>query len=165
MELNSIKTKATELVELKARIELYRKEWQEVAKPLLIKTLSSVAEEVKIGWIIQTVTAIKNLENVNIQFLSQPSGIRKDDNINHSHRHYSKEGASLMFAQTVNGEILVVVTYPFIEEWIAEKEPETIAFVSPNQITENFILAQVERFLDEMIKWEKSDSVQSRIGF
>ncbi|GAB4044801.1 hypothetical protein [Spirosoma jeollabukense] len=165
MELDTIKSKAQQLILLYKQTDSYRQEWQDTTKPRLIEVLTSIQNEVKIGWLVQTVSQITNLENINIQFGAQKSGITKNDNINQSYRHFVKQGASLLFGQTANGEIAVVVTYPFIEEWVTQKPAEVIDRVPPHSITEDFIRLQVEKFLDEMIKWENSDASHSKIGF
>ncbi len=59
----------------------------------------------------------------------------------------------------------MIITYPYVEEWITQREAEVIATVTPEDITEDFVCLQVEKFLDEMIKWQSHIQKYTPMGF
>jgi hypothetical protein len=60
--------------------------------------------------------------------------------------------------------IYVFCQYPFVDIWVDKLEDKHFEKVDPSLITKDFIIKQVERFLDEMRIWEDSAHT-NRIGF
>ena len=79
MNIYSITHKANELQDLLALTESRRDEWNTSTKSLIKDTLDFVKSQTKLNWFVQNAPTIKNLENVNIQFHSKPSGIVSKD--------------------------------------------------------------------------------------
>lgn len=132
--------------------------WLDETKPFLQKTLKTISSNTNTNWYVQTVDHVKNLENVNLQFFSTVE-------VKDGQKEYRTKGGALIFAQSFNGEIYVIITYPYVEEWITQREAEVITTVTPEDITEDFVCLQVEKFLDEMIKWQSHIQKYTPMGF
>lgn len=161
------------LEKIKGKIDIYkqalndvnerRKYWVENTKELLQKTLRSIAKDFDIGWHSQTLDERSNYETINLTFGKLGSGII--ERTEKRTRAFIKDGGTLVFCQTHIGTVAVIIMYPSIEELVFSIEKnKLIKEVSPQEVTEEFIYEQVEKFLDEMTKWEKS-SPYDKIGF
>lgn len=93
---------------------------------------------------------------------STPSGIFQKTE--RGSRAFVKKGGVITFSQAYNGQIFVIIIYPNVEEFVGESEVNVLGRYKPEDITEEFIFAKVEKFLEEMTKWETSIS-SNRIGF
>ena len=162
MNLEAIDNKKNEFQSVLTQIQLYRDLWQNEKKELIIKTLTSIKKAIDLEWQIQVLDMAKNSETINIAFNPARSGI--SENNGSSMRSFVKEGGALLFCQAYNGEIFVLIMYPYINEIVSRKENTFLGKFKPDQITEEFICAKVEKFLDEMIKWEKSN-YGNKVGF
>lgn len=169
MNIYSITHKANELQDLLALTESRRDEWNTSTKSLIKDTLDFVKSQTKLNWFVQNAPTIKNLENVNIQFHSKPSGIVSRDLLGERIIHYTKEGGKLYFAQSANGEIFTAISYPYIaheDDYLIERKIfDVIAKLEPHSVSKEFVVSQVENFLDEMLKWEANINNYQKIGF
>jgi hypothetical protein len=72
-----------------------------------------------------------------------------------------KTEASLVFCQSVNGNILPVFVYPFIEGWMDKEDPLMRKSIAPADLVPNVIFAVVIDFLDTMRNWEEEANFSS----
>ena len=65
-------------------------------------------------------------------------------------------GRFLNFSQLYNGDIVVIIGFPYVVELMEEINPLEIGKFHPSLITEEFIYDKVGIFLNKMIQWERS---------
>jgi hypothetical protein len=162
MNLENLKPKIDELLTTFDIIKQNRECWQTKTKSLLTEILTKITTEYPIGWQVQILDWTKNSEGVNITFNPKPSGI--SEMTDKSAKSYIKEGGTIAFSQAYNGEVFVIIFYPFVDKFVTQTENKLIGKFKPETITEDFINSKVSIFIDEMIKWEKSTYGNS-IGF
>jgi len=150
--MKDIKSKVTKFNGVISGINKKRDFWQSDTKPLLVKVLNQVKDDTALDLIVQIMDAKINHESVHIQFKSKPSGI--SEKIGQSLKAYIKWGGGLTFNQMYNGEVHVLVTYPFIDEIVPQTRRTLLIRMEPDKISEEFIHARVDNFLDEMLNWE-----------
>ena len=115
-----------------------------------------------IGWNVQILDWTKNSEGVNITFGPERSGII--EKTESTFKSYIKEGGTIAFSQAYNGDIFVIIIFPFIDKLVSQTDNKLLGKFNPEIISEDFIIKHVSTFLDEMIKWEKS-TYGNRVGF
>ncbi len=64
------------------------------------------------------------------------------------------QGCALIFSQSYNGEVHVIIMFPIIDNIHVENNTIDLGIYDPNEITEKVIIEKVDEFLKEMIKWE-----------
>lgn len=143
-------------------IEEKRAIWTASARASLISTLKLVIDHHKLTADVQEINLYKNYEAINLTMGHHRSGITKEkpDEI----RHFNKFRGALSFSQSYNGNIDVIILYPHIEEITTLTEKDVISQVAPSELTESFILKQIDKFITELIMWEKSPQVPS-VGY
>jgi hypothetical protein len=145
-----------------AKITENRKIWSDRVKQLIYDTLLKVKKASDLDWHVQKVEGLTNLEAINISFNNQGSGLIETTNT--GRRHNVKHGGALIFTQAYNGQIFIIYTYPYIDNWVGQLDNKLIDKVEPEKISEEFVLNQVAMFLEEMSKWESS-TTKTQIGF
>ena len=161
--INSLTQKMNSYLKVLQDIELRRIYWQENTKPLLQRLLIQTATYLKNGLSCQVIDQRKNNETVNLTFGSQPSGLFED--VNGTLTNYIKRGGTLVFVLEYTGQVSVHIMFPYIET-LSKPSPTKLLSrcVEPKTITDEFIMEQIEEFLDQIAKWE-SDSTYNQIGF
>ena len=162
MEIDDLNSKVDEFLQAQINIKNKREIWTAQTKPLLIQTLGVIKENYHLDWHIQILDDIQNSEGVNLTFGHSPSGFKEITKT--TMRSFVKRGGTIVFSQAYNGDIFVVIMYPYIEDFVTEAENKLIGRFDPSAINEGFIVENVSKFIDEMIKWEKSTSY-NRVGF
>ncbi len=150
--MTNINIKASKFNTIISGINKKRDFWQSDTKPLLVKVLNRVKDEIGLDLIVQTIDARINHESVHIQFKSKPSGISEKNG--KGLKAYIKWGGGLTFNQMYNGEVHILVTYPFIDELVPPSKRMLLVRIGPDKISEEYIHARVNNFLDEMLNWE-----------
>lgn len=144
------------------KVQERRRCWHAMSKPFLKKHLGEVAEKYKLNWKSGANELMQGLEVVYLVFDHEPSGIIEQSPFSVVQK--MKVGGFLSFSQTRNGQIVVWISFPFIDG-MAEEKPkiETLETIEPEEITEESVNRYIHKFLDEMIQWE-NDS-RDEIGF
>jgi hypothetical protein len=125
--------------------------------------LNKIKKAFDLKWTIYEANDILNYEGIIFSLGTKPSGLTQMTV--KGRKKLLKNGGNLIFSQTYNGQILIIIKYPSVEDFIVSSEPiKQIIKVNPNEISEDFIVRQVDNFLTEMINWEKSVSSKP-IGF
>jgi hypothetical protein len=159
---DNLKEKAAAFAQTQQDIEASRKLWSDTTKPLLKATLETIAKETAIGLHVQVLDWSRNSEAVSLTFGIRPSGIVEKTNT--GAKSFMKHGGRINFSQAYNGEVFVLIAYPYVDERVTQAELKTVGRYNPRSITEPFIYEMVEQFLNEMITWEKASS-STQIGF
>ncbi len=139
-----------------------RKIWLEKAKQIIYDTLSKAKKLDNLDWLVDKNESVTNMQTVYLGFNTQYSGITTYTEKSIS--NHPKRGGALSFSQIYNGQVVINCNYPYIEGWMSQKDDVMLAKVDPTEITEEFVIHKVEKFLDEMIKWEEYFS-KNQIGF
>jgi len=148
-----------------------REKWQKEIKPLLLKKLNSIKDYLDLNLFVQENDSIINHETVLLSFSDEPSGLSYNPNDIFNQQESKsgiivKTGGYIVFSQIYNGEIIIWISYPRIDE-VLKLESETIhlKIVSIDELTDDLIESSVEIFLKEMIKWQKHGVKYSKIGY
>ncbi|MBQ4819701.1 hypothetical protein [Aquimarina sp. MMG016] len=136
--------------------------WKTSTRPLLVKTLQTITEQYNIGWKVQELSWIHNNEAVNITFDSFPPELIDCTNLIPAYQFIP--GGALVFSQSYNGDIYVVMIYPEIENAPQESNLIELGIYAPKSLTEKLIVEKVDEFLKEMIRWEVPQ-LKNKVGF
>ncbi|MCX6252937.1 MAG: hypothetical protein NTV31_00435 [Bacteroidia bacterium] len=162
MKIEDLKNKVEDFQDTLDIIKQNREFWQSKTKSILIDTLTRITTDYPIGWNVQKLDWTKNSEGVNITLGPSRSGFV--ENTGNSFKSHTKDGGTITFSQAYNGEIFVIIIYPFIDGFVTQAENKLLGKVKPEEVTEDFIINKFAIFIDEMIKWEKS-TYGNRVGF
>ncbi|MEO2071855.1 MAG: hypothetical protein ABGW99_11030 [Zunongwangia sp.] len=144
MKLEDLKKSVQKYENSLEKIKINRECWQTTTKPLLIKTLGIIKDTYSLDCSIQVLDQIKNLEGVNLTFDESSSGIISNEG--NSSKLYIKFPGTIVFSLIVNGNVIVNIVYPFIEDLVSEKSYKSLGIYSPEVITEKFILEKCPIF-------------------
>jgi len=165
-QLFNLKRKVSQYKEALENTLAYRKAWNEHLKKRIIETLERFNKESELGGKIETVEEMENLHAVVLTLGDIKSGMYTEvaDKIQ---RHLIKNNGSLVYQQLFNGKVVVLINYPFIENYGSPNPPKTIAIYRPEELTEPFFLRHMEEFVAEITKWEDYDDDEptKRIGY
>lgn len=137
-------------------ISAKRNKWVSDTKSQLLNSLSNIIDQSDMDWHIVVDDKINNLETISLTLKNSNSGLHNKDH------HYEKIGGSLVYSQTYNGDIKIIINYPKIKN-VVETQPSfiVIKIVDPKIIAGGTIRQNVSEFLNEMIRWENEISINS----
>ena len=165
-ELFNLKRKVAHYKEVLANTEHYRQVWKESLKDDIIRLLEKVCQEIDLTPRIELRPNLENLQAIALSLGVSQSGMFQK--IDHGvDVHLIKQNGALIYQQLFNGKVIVLVQYPFIENYGQPREPKTIAIYRPQELKEPFIIRHLEEFLQEVTAWEDydDDEPNKRIGF
>ena len=83
------------------------------------------------------------------------------------HRHLVKNSGALIYQQLFNGKIIVLIQFPYIENYGQPRPPKTVAIYRPEELTEPFFIRHLEELITEITNWEDydDDEPNKKIGF
>jgi len=165
-ELFNFKRKIAHYQEVLANTTHYRKEWKEHLKDKIIQLLREAIEAGDLNARVEILNNVENLEAVVLSLGVAKSGMfqRVDHGVD---VHLIKHNGSLVYQQLFNGKIIVIIQYPFIENYGQPRPPKTIAIYRPEELKEPFFVRHLEEFIQEITAWEDydDDEPNKRIGF
>lgn len=166
MEYHNLKRKAVLYKEILANTQSYRQVWQESLKGAIIRFLEDVEKNLELNSRVEVRHNVANMEAVVLTLGVTPSGMyhKIDQGVDVP---LVKHNGSLVYQQLFNGKIIVLIQYPFIENYGQPKQPKTVAIYRPHELQEPFLIRHVEDFLQEITAWEDYDDDEpaKRIGF
>ena len=166
MERFNLKRKAAQYKEVLANTENYRKNWKEGLKENIIRFMEEIVKELELSGRVEVRPNLENLEAVVLSLGVTQSGMYQkiDQGVD---VHLIKHNGSLIYQQLFKGKIIVLVQYPFIENYGQPREPKTLAIYRPHELQEPFLIRHMEEFLQEITAWEDYDDDEptKRIGF
>lgn len=147
------------------KIQTQRQYWQDQLKAQLLQTLGEVAALDENTLEVTQEETYTNLQSVGLGILTSNSGIV--EHIERSSRAFHKYGGGLNFSQMYCGDVVIFITYPYIEGLVEEQEAKILQRLAPEAVDKDLILSQVKLFLDEMSAWETSAAISAtkKIGF
>jgi hypothetical protein len=166
MELQNLKRKVDLYKEVIANTETYRKKWHSQLKPMIVSLLQSMAKEVDLKVKVEEKVQMENLEAVVMSLGTTKSGMFQKLE-NGIEMPLIRQGGSLIYQQLFNGKIIVIIQYPFIENYGEPRPPKTIAIYRPEELNEVYLVRHIEEFVHELTTWEDFDDEEptKKIGF
>ncbi|MEM6316939.1 MAG: hypothetical protein AAF960_04675 [Bacteroidota bacterium] len=155
-EYLSLKKKVKNYHEILANTRAYRKIWKEELKDTIVEQLTTISQEVGLDGKIDTKSDLENLEAIVFSMGTVKSGMYQEVN-DSIKRHMIKHNGSLIYQQLFNGKIIVIINYPFIENYGQPTPPKTIAIYRPEELKEPFFIRHLEEFVTEIYTWEDYD--------
>jgi hypothetical protein len=165
-EFYNLNRKVTQYKEVLANTAIYRQSWNDQLKNQILQTLQDFNEKFELNGRAEVRSDIENLEAVILTLGAVKSGMfqRVDNSVD---VHLIKHNGSLIYQQLFNGKIIVIIQYPFIENYGQPRPPKTIAIYRPEELKEPFFIRHLEEFIQEITDWEDydDDEPNKRIGF
>ena len=166
MELSNLKRKVDQYKDILNNTENYRKAWQTELKGMIINLLQKIAAEVELTVKVEERAPMENLEAVVLSLGTVKSGMYQkiEQGIEVP---LVKQSGSLIYQQLFNGKVIVLIQYPFIENYGQPRPPKTIAIYRPEELKEPYIIRHFEEFVNEVTTWEDydDDEPNKKIGF
>lgn len=158
--------KVLEYKNILANTDKFREEWKASLRDRIVKTLKDIVKDVELQAFIDVQTPVVNLEAVVLSLGVEKSGLAQRID-SHLKRDFIKQRGSLIYQQLFNGKIIVLIQYPFIENYGQPHEPKTIAIYRPDELQPDFFMRHLEEFMTEITQWEDFDDdlPAKRIGF
>lgn len=145
------------------QIESYRKQWPGGLKPKLLSRLRYINDSFMPTY--GYVTEQSDETNRGAVFLVMPPLTSSISNV-HTGVHHTQHGGYLQFIQTINGQISVLVWYPYVEGVTTIKEPEILKTLPPDNIDDRAIDSFVVTFIGKMNEWFQAEELRAApIGF
>lgn len=162
----NLQRKVNTYKEILTNTRAYRNVWKESLKDLIVKQLTDISTAVGLEGKVETKSDLENLEAVVFSLGDVKSGMYQE--VNESiKRHLIKHNGSLIYQQLFNGKVIVIINYPFIENYGKPHPPKTVAIYRPEELKEPFILRHLEELITEITNWEDydDDEPNKKIGF
>lgn len=160
----SIDTKIAEYKKTIAEISEKRNRWNNDTKKGLIKILKALIAESGLDIGVYANEELENLQSVYLELHKSPSGIFKSKGGGGT--NFVKNGGALLFSQSYNADVNIIILYPHVEEWVEPIAHKVLRILPPDQVTPELVAIFVEMFFEEMMYWEKSyDLKKAPIGF
>lgn len=162
MTLEDLRERVLHYQQGQQQVEENRTLWANETKNHLVTSLNGFITHFNLNCKVQEVNTYKNYEAVNLTFGNTRSGIVKEKE--NEIKHFNKFGGALSFSQSCNGQIDVIILFPFIEEITDKTDKMVLVQVQPAEIDEPFIYRQVSKFLHELMKWESNPQIPT-VGY
>lgn len=164
--LFNLKRKVDQYKEVLQHTEEYRTAWKEGLKEDISAHLKKLNEATELGAKVEEKSQMENLEAVILTLGDVQSGMYQQVNDDYQ-RHLMKHKGSLVYQQLFNGKVIVLINYPYIENYGQPKPPKTIGIYRPEELKEPFYVRHLEEFIKEITNWEDFDDDEpgQRIGF
>lgn len=165
-QLINLKRKVAQYKEVLQNTENYRAAWNEELKDSIIHKLQELIDATGLSAKLEIKGDMENLQAIVINLGESKSGMYQQlgDDIK---RHLIKDNGSLIYQQLFNGKVIVMIQYPYIENYGEPNPPKTIAIYRPEELREPYFVRHMEAFVLEITKWEDydDDEPNKKIGF
>lgn len=144
----------------------YRQAWKDSLCQQIMDQLNHIVGEVGLDAEVEVRAEMDNLEAVVLSLGTVRSGMSQRVN-EHLQRDLIKQNGALVYQQLFNGKVLVLIQYPFIENYGQPRPPKTIAIYRPEELREPYFCRHLEELMQEVTLWEDydDDEPHQRIGF
>jgi hypothetical protein len=163
---NNLKRKAADYQRVLTNTQEYRKAWKEELSALIKNELQTLLDATELQGTVEERSEIANLSAITLSLGNVQSGMSQEvaQGVN---RELIKHNGSLTYQQLFNGKVIVIIQYPFIENYGKPQPPKTIAIYRPEELRPPFFQRHVEELLTEITKWEDydDDEPNQKIGF
>jgi hypothetical protein len=165
-DLFNLTRKVARYKEVLDQTTAYRDAWKNGLKEKLIHFFNEVVKEVDLHAEVQVRADLENLEAVVLSLGDSKSGMYQKLS-GDIERHLIKHNGSLIYQQLFNGKVIVMIQYPFIENYGEPKPAKTIAIYRPEELKDPFCIRHLEEFIQAISDWEDfdDDEPNKKIGF
>ncbi len=165
-EIFNLQRKVDQYKEVLQNTEKYREEWKTGLREKIKSILQHLVTATKLDAEVVTREEIENLGAVVLTLGTSKSGMFQKVNED-IRRDLIKHNGSLVYQQLFNGKIIVLINYPFIENYGQPRPPKTIAIYRPEELKEPYFVRHLEDLIQEITNWEDydDDEPNKRIGF
>ncbi len=162
-QLFNLKRKVQQYEEVLQNTQTYRENWKTETCKQIQDTLQDMLEATGFAARLEHRSDVENLEAIVLTLGQSKSGMyqRVSEDVQ---RHLIKHNGSLVYQQLFNGKIIVLINYPFIENYGQPRPPKTIAIYRPEELKEPYFLRHMEEFLQEITNWEDYDDDEPNSG-
>ncbi len=166
VQLMSLKKKVDQYHGILQNTKDYRAAWKDALRQEIIDHLENMVEATGLQAKVETRSDMENLEAVVLSLGETKSGMYQQVGTD-IERHLIKHNGSLIYQQLFNGKVIVLINYPYIENYGQPRPPKTIAIYRPEELREAFFIRHMEEFITEITNWEDfdDDEPNKRIGF
>lgn len=165
-ELFNLERKVNQYKEVLQNTRDYRGVWIDGLKETIKTTLTELSQAVGLEATIEERADMENLEAVVFSLGNVKSGMyqKVGENIK---RHLIKHNGSLIYQQLFNGKVIVLIQYPYIENYGQPRAPKTIAIYRPEELKPPYFQRHLEELITDITNWEDydDDEPNKRIGF
>ncbi|HKK63216.1 MAG TPA: hypothetical protein VJ951_11660 [Bacteroidales bacterium] len=165
-EVRNLVQKVKKYKEVTSNTLNYRKVWKEQLKDEIIQDLEEMIELSGLDAEVISKTQIENLEAVVLTLGQSKSGLfqKVSENVD---RHMIKHNGALLYQQLFNGKIMVMINYPYIENYGQPHQPKTLAIYRPEELKKPYLIRHMEEFISEITLMEDfdDDEPNQKIGF
>ena len=139
MDTSNLTTKVLKLSTVMNNTQLYRDNWNNELKAMIISVFEKLIEETGIKGEITVNDRFEGLEAISLALDTRESGIyeRITDT---TKRALIRNGAILTYHQLFNGKIGILIGFPYIEGIGQPKPPRSLEIVRPEELKEINIL-------------------------
>lgn len=165
-ELFNLKKKVDRYKEIIQNTRDYREIWKTSLRDRIIERLRYMVEQSGLQADIELRSEMENLEAVVLNLGDVKSGMYTMVN-EEIKRHMIKHKGALIYQQLFNGKVIVLIQYPFIENYGQPRNPKTVAIYRPEELQEPYLIRHMEQFIQEISTWEDfdDDEPNNKIGF
>lgn len=165
-ELFNLKQKITHYKNVLQNTQNYRAVWKESLRDEIVGKLKGLVELTGLEAKIDVRSEMENLEAIVLSLGEAKSGMFQKVN-EEVQRHLIKHNGALIYQQLFNGKVIVLINYPFIENYGQPRPPKTVAIYRPEELKEPYFVRHMEEFIQEVTNWEDfdDDEPNKRIGF
>lgn len=165
-EVRNLVRKVKKYKEVKENTIEYRKAWKDHLKNEIIEDLEEMIELSGLEAKVISKTQIENLEAVVLTLGESKSGLfhKVNENVD---RHMIKHNGALLYQQLFNGKVMVMINYPYIENYGQPHQPKTLAIYRPEELKKPYFIRHMEEFISEITLMEDfdDDEPNQKIGF
>ena len=165
-EIFNLQRKVDQYKEVLQNTVKYREEWKASLREKIRSTLQHLVTATKLEAEIIIRSEIENLEAVVLTLGTAKSGMFQKVS-EEVHRDLIKHNGALVYQQLFNGKVIVLINYPFIENYGQPRPPKTIAIYRPEELKEPYFVRHAEDLIQEITNWEDydDDEPNKKIGF
>ena len=165
-DLFNLSRKVNHYKEVSANARAYREVWIKSLKNEIVTFLTEAAAEVGLDATVEVRSDVENLEAIVLSLGDVKSGMFTTLN-SKIKRHMIKHNGSLVYQQLFNGKIIVLIQYPYIENYGQPKTPKTVAIYRPEEMSHPFLVRHMEELIQNITDWEDYDDDEptKKIGF
>jgi len=166
VQLMGLKKKVAQYHDILQNTKDYRATWKDSLCQEIIDHLDTMVEATGLKAEVENRSDMENLEAVVLSLGETKSGMYQQVGTD-IERHLIKHNGSLIYQQLFNGKVIVLINYPYIENYGQPRPPKTIAIYRPEELHEAFFIRHMEEFITEITNWEDydDDEPNKRIGF
>lgn len=145
--------------------------WQEKTRPLIKSVLEKIKNQLMLNIEVEEDDSVVNHETIYLSFGKKPSGLyyNKENFFNEQaglNGFITKNGAELFYSIGYRGEVIVWMSYPFVEGVIEEEEKlHKIRVAEQESIHQASIEEDIQYFLTHVTHWNLGKIGQEKIGF